>query len=624
MNVSKCYLQRKYPDCTFIPKNITIDIPEEGKTCLQDFVICLGELKTSTTPIDNEEAKGQTLYYLKILLEVQDQPENLMLDYCLQELKLIDFNYAKIYQINEMTKPLSIGRFVKMMLSRSAYNNTALRCVTFSLRMLKRPSSSYNQAVPLIYKSQKRTRNVPISPINNSTSHFGCRSFSLSLSRSSSLVQFKLADIGEGIREVEIKEWYAKVGDSVKQFDKICEVQSDKANVTITSRYDGKIVKLYYNVGDTAIVGEPLVDIKLEEGVEVPVGTKTETVAPKEPTDTEVSNKTPSPNLLATPAVRRLAKELQVSLNDVQGTGKDGRILKEDVINYKSAPSKDAAPSSSTSLPSPSPPLPPTPVTVKQTPAINIQPPSTTPVADRNEAIKGIRKAMAKTMTLANAVPHFTYSDEYDMTQLVKLRKQLKKQNKDIKMSYLPFIIKACSQALHKYPILNAHVDSKCENITYKGSHNIGIAMDTKDGLLVPNIKNVQQLSINQISNELTRLQQLGKAGKLSTDDLTGGTFSLSNIGAIGGTYAVPVLLLPEVAIGALGKIVRRVVPDEEDDEGSSSSSSDDEYCTCRVRSMMSVSWSADHRVIDGATMARFSNELKYLLENPLQLLINQ
>ncbi|CAF4713093.1 unnamed protein product [Rotaria sp. Silwood1] len=624
MNVSKCYLQRKYPDCTFIPKNITIDIPEEGKTCLQDFVICLGELKTSTTPIDNEEAKGQTLYYLKILLEVQDQPENLMLDYCLQELKLIDFNYAKIYQINEMTKPLSIGRFVKMMLSRSAYNNTALRCVTFSLRMLKRPSSSYNQAVPLIYKSQKRTRNVPISPINNSTSHFGCRSFSLSLSRSSSIVQFKLADIGEGIREVEIKEWYAKVGDSVKQFDKICEVQSDKANVTITSRYDGKIVKLYYNVGDTAIVGEPLVDIKLEEGVEVPVGAKTETVAPKEPIDTEASTKTPSLNLLATPAVRRLAKELQVSLNDVQGTGKDGRILKEDVINYKSAPSKDAAPSSSTSLPSPSPPLPPTPVTVKQTPAINIQPPSTTPVADRNEAIKGIRKAMAKTMTLANAVPHFTYSDEYDMTQLVKLRKQLKKQNKDIKMSYLPFIIKACSQALHKYPILNAHVDSKCENITYKGSHNIGIAMDTKDGLLVPNIKNVQQLSINQISNELTRLQQLGKAGKLSTDDLTGGTFSLSNIGAIGGTYAVPVLLLPEVAIGALGKIVRRVVPDEEDDEGSSSSSSDDEYCTCRVRSMMSVSWSADHRVIDGATMARFSNELKYLLENPLQLLINQ
>ncbi|CAF0914280.1 unnamed protein product [Rotaria sordida] len=508
-----------------------------------------------------------------------------------------------------------------MMLTRSAYNNAALRCATFSLRMLKRPSSSYNQVASFIHISQKRTTNVPISAINNSTLHFGCRSFSLSLSRLSSVVPFKLADIGEGIREVEVKEWYTKVGDTVKQFDKICEVQSDKANVTITSRYDGKITKIYYKVGDTAIVGEPLVDIKLEEGVDVPVGTKTATVTPEEPPNIEVSSKTPSSNLLAAPAVRRFAKELQISLDDVQGTGKDGRILKEDLLNYKSetsTPSKAAAPISS-------PPPPSSPPTVKETtPTIKLQPPSTTPVADRNEPIKGIRKAMVKTMTQANSVPHFTYSDEYDMTQLVKLRKQLKKENKDIKMSYLPFIIKACSQALHNYPILNAYVDSKCENITYKGSHNIGIAMDTKDGLLVPNIKNVQQLSINQISNELNRLQQLGKAGKLSTDDLTGGTFSLSNIGAIGGTYAVPVLLLPEVAIGALGKIVRRVVPDEEDDESSSSSSSDDEYCSCRVRSMMSVSWSADHRVIDGATMARFSNALKYLLENPLQLLLNQ
>jgi len=140
---------------------------------------------------------------------------------------------------------------------------------------------------------------------------------------------------------------------------------------------------------------------------------------------------------------------------------------------------------------------------------------------------------MVKTMTQANSVPHFTYCDEYDMSALVKLRKELKKQNKDIKISYLPFIIKACSQALNNYPILNSSVDSKCENIIYKGSHNIGLAMDTKDGLLVPNIKNVQQLSINQIANELNRLQQLGKEGKLSTDDLTGGTFSLSNIGAV-------------------------------------------------------------------------------------------
>ncbi|CAF0956114.1 unnamed protein product [Adineta ricciae] len=499
------------------------------------------------------------------------------------------------------------------MLTRYAYHNAALRCVTYSLHMLKRPSPLSYQAVSSIHSLEKRTANVPNILKTNSVSHFGSRPFSLSISRLSSVVQFKLADIGEGIREVEVKEWYVNVGDQVKQFDKICEVQSDKANVTITSRYDGTIAKLHYNVNDTAKVGEPLVDIRVEHGVDVPA-TKTAPVVAQESVATQIEDKSPLSNILATPAVRRMAKDLQISLSDVQGSGKDGRILKEDLLNHKSSASKPPSPSKAS---------PPSPAIVKQAPAPKPRP-TTATVADRSEPIKGIRKAMVKTMTQANAVPHFTYCDEYDLSQLVKLRKQLKKQNKDIKMSYLPFIIKACSHALTNYPILNAHVDAKCETITYKGSHNIGIAMDTKDGLLVPNIKNVQQLTISQIASELSRLQQLGKAGKLSTDDLTGGTFSLSNIGAIGGTYAVPVLLLPEVAIGALGKIVRRLVPDEEEDGDSSSSSSDEEYCSYSIRSMMSVSWSADHRVIDGATMARFSNELKYLLENPLQLLINQ
>jgi len=310
------------------------------------------------------------------------------------------------------------------MLNRYAFNNAVLRCVTFSLHMLKRPSSSCYQAVSNIHSFKNRTSTVSVSSINNSTLHIGYRSFSLSLSRLSSVVPFKLADIGEGIREVEVKEWYVKVGDQVKQFDKICEVQSDKANVTITSRYDGTIAKLYHNIGDTAKVGEPLVDIKLEDGVELPVGTKTGSVVAEEPLDSGVVDKTPSSNILATPAVRRMAKDLQISLNDVQGSGKDGRILKEDLLNYKAAISK---------TPPASPP--PSPTTVKPTPTPDKQiptfkprlPPSTTPIADRVEPIKGIRKAMVKTMTQANSVPHFTYCDEYDMSELVKLRKQLKK-----------------------------------------------------------------------------------------------------------------------------------------------------------------------------------------------------
>jgi len=502
-----------------------------------------------------------------------------------------------------------------MMLTRFTGGNSLRRSFRLSLDILKSRSMTRNSS-SFVHSFQ-----FPKEIRSNS---FLSRSFSISSQRFSSVVQFKLADIGEGIREVEVKEWYVKVGDQVKQFDQICEVQSDKANVTITSRYDGKIAKLYYHVNDTAIVGEPLVDIQLEGAADQPVvGTKTATVVAEEtPVEIPMMNKNSVSNALATPAVRRLAKELQISLNDVQGTGKDGRILKEDLINFKSSPTKDESSSPTSIVP------PPSPITAKSTSTIPTlkSRPTTTTMTDRTEPIKGIRKAMVKTMTAANQIPHFTYCDEYDMTELVQLRKKFTAEHKmkkeKIKISYLPFIIKATSLALNNSPMLNSHVDSKCENLTIKGSHNIGIAMDTKDGLLVPNIKNVQQLSVMQISEELQRLQQLGRAGKLSQDDLTGGTFSLSNIGAIGGTYAVPVLLLPEVAIGALGKIVRRVVPDEENDE----SSSDDEenYPSLKIRSMMSVSWSADHRVIDGATMARFSNELKFLIENPLHLLIHQ
>ncbi|CAF2465282.1 unnamed protein product [Rotaria sp. Silwood2] len=520
-----------------------------------------------------------------------------------------------------------------MMLARCTCNNTVLRFVvlssSFSRNRLNR--SSLHQFFRIIssnFSYNYPTFTIPLSSTNDSTIFYSCRSFSISSSRlSPPVVQFKLSDIGEGIREVEVLEWYVQVGDNVKQFDKICEVQSDKANVTIISRYGGTIVKLHHKVSDTAKVGQPLVDIKLEHDIDVLTGTKTATIMPEDTFDNTALNKNSSINILATPTIRQMAKELQISLSDVQGTGKDGRILKEDLIHFKLSKSTSSKTSPTIS--------PPSPTTVKQTTIFRPAPiPSssslkkmtsrsqTTYITDRNEPIKGIHKTMIRTMTQANLVPHFTYCDEYDMTQLIKLRKQLKNSSDNkqkLEFSYMPFIIKACSQVLLDYPILNAHVDSKCETITYKGSHNIGIVMITKDSLFVPNIKNVQQLSITQITNELNRLQQLAQNGKLSTEDLTSGTFSLSNIGAIGGTYTVPVLLSPEVAICALGKIVRQAVPDEDDE----SSSDDEEYYSSRVRSIMSVSWSADHRIIDEATVAQFSNQLKFLLENPLHILIN-
>ncbi|XP_074858583.1 lipoamide acyltransferase component of branched-chain alpha-keto acid dehydrogenase complex, mitochondrial isoform X2 [Carettochelys insculpta] len=374
------------------------------------------------------------------------------------------------------------------------------------------------------------------------------------------IVQFKLSDIGEGITEVTVKEWYVKEGDSVSQFDSICEVQSDKASVTITSRYDGIIRKLHYNLDEIAYVGKPLVDIETdalkavaseEDVVETPA------VSHEEQTHQEIKGH----KTLATPAVRRLAMENNIKLSEVVGTGKDNRILKEDILKYLAKQTGAILP------PSPKPEIiPPLPKSeaVPGTPkdkGIKIPIPISKPVMfsgkDKTEALTGFHKAMVKTMTAALKIPHFGYCDEIDLTQLVQLREELKPlaQARGVKLSFMPFFIKAASLGLLHYPILNASVDENCQSITYKASHNIGIAMDTEQGLIVPNVKNVQVCSMFEIASELNRLQTLGSAAQLGTNDLTGGTFTLSNIGTIGGTYAKPVILPPEVAIGALGKI---------------------------------------------------------------------
>ncbi|XP_071117290.1 lipoamide acyltransferase component of branched-chain alpha-keto acid dehydrogenase complex, mitochondrial-like [Haliotis cracherodii] len=428
------------------------------------------------------------------------------------------------------------------------------------------------------------------------------------------VMQFKLSDIGEGIREVIIKEWYVSEGDTVAQFDSICEVQSDKASVTITSRYDGIIKKLHYGVDETALVGEALVDIetegtshKQEEDVEeVDISGNELRLEDHSMQMTRSGRK-----VLATPAVRRLAMENKIHLKDVEGTGKDGRILKEDITRHiesldhgdSAFTGKQAAPPSPASSPQAARAPATTPTPVLRTP---------TPVGkDYTQPIKGMQKVMVKTMSAALKIPHFGYYDEIDVTTLVNLRKDLKKvaEKRGIKFSYMPVFIKAASLALSQFPVLNSSIDDKVENIIFKASHNIGIAMDTGDGLTVPNIKNVQSQSIFELAAELNRLQQLGSAGKLGTSDLTGGTFSLSNIGSIGGTYARPVIVPPEVAIGAIGRI--QAVP-RFDRDGN-----------VRKAHIMQVSWSADHRIVDGATMARFSNLWKMYLENPTTMILD-
>ncbi|XP_032784157.1 lipoamide acyltransferase component of branched-chain alpha-keto acid dehydrogenase complex, mitochondrial isoform X2 [Daphnia magna] len=432
-------------------------------------------------------------------------------------------------------------------------------------------------------------------------------------------VPFKLSDIGEGITEVTVKEWYVKEGDKVAQFDPICEVQSDKASVTITSRYDGLISKLHYAVDEMAKVGTPLVDIEVSGSVsEAPVEELQEKDAiPLGEREESLELELPAEKVLTTPSVRKMASDLKINLRNVQGTGRDGRILKEDMLRHieslsssKSTPKPSQVPQqqakavereTTSQQPSPS----------TKTPQI-IRP--SVPVGvDRSEPIKGFKKAMAKSMTASLRIPHFGYCDEIDMTSMAALRHSLKEnpmvKERGIKLSFMPFFIKAASMALHHFPVLNSSVDEACENITYKASHNIGFAMDTSLGLIVPNVKNVQSLSVMDVAIELARLQELGNKGSLGATDLTGGTFTLSNIGSIGGTYAKPVIMSPEVAIGAIGRV--QVLP---------RFNSKGEVVRA---SIMQVSWSADHRVIDGASMARFSNLWKVYLENPSTMILD-
>ncbi|XP_038554791.1 lipoamide acyltransferase component of branched-chain alpha-keto acid dehydrogenase complex, mitochondrial [Micropterus salmoides] len=446
---------------------------------------------------------------------------------------------------------------------------------------------------------------------------FSCRTLHTAVVSRGPVVQFKLSDIGEGIMEVTVKEWYVKEGDKVSQFDSICEVQSDKASVTITSRYDGVIKRLYYDVDATALVGKPLVDIETESSsdlIQEEDVVETPAMAREEHTHQEIKGH----KTQATPAVRRLAMENNIKLSEVVGTGKDGRILKEDILNFLAKQTGAILPPTLFQEIQTPPPVPP-PAAAAARPASTaaaLKAPPTTPKPiftgkDVTEPLKGFHKAMVKTMTAALKIPHFGYCDEVDLSRLVSLRAELKSttEARGVRLSYMPFFIKAASLSLLHFPVLNASVDEGCQNITYKASHNIGLAMDTNQGLLVPNVKNVQLLSVFQIAQELNRLQTLGAAGQLGTSELSGGTFTLSNIGSIGGTYAKPVILPPEVAIGALGKI--QVLP---------RFGAGGQVVRAHI---MNVSWSADHRVIDGATMCRFSNLWREYLENPASMVLD-
>ena len=393
---------------------------------------------------------------------------------------------------------------------------------------------------------------------------------------------FILPDIGEGIIECEVLEWKVKEGDMIEEDQVIADVSTDKAVVEIPSMYSGRITKLYYADGDIAKVHSPLFAVDTdEEGVEtkshISEAAELKLELVKQPP--EIVRDTQNDKVLTTPAVRKLAREHDLDLSMISGTGKNGRILKEDVHLYLKSAEQVFSPK------------------------------ITTTNQNRTEAIVGVRKIMAQHMSESvSTIPHFTFVDEVDVTELIQLRATLKSNYTDqVKMTLMPLLIKSLSLSLSQFPIINSRVDTDFTELTYLGSHNVGMAVDGKNGLLVPNIKDVQKRSILEIAAEVTRLTDAARSGIINIAELRGGTITISNIGAIGGISASPIINSPEVAIVALGKI--QDLPRFNSDNQITS------------RKIMSVSWSGDHRVIDGATIARFNNCWKAYLESPSTML---
>jgi len=425
---------------------------------------------------------------------------------------------------------------------------------------------------------------------------------------------FILPDIGEGIVECEIVDWLVKEGDVIAEDQPVCDVMTDKALVQIPAKHPGKIVRLYTAKGQIAKVHAPLFAIELDAALAshpqavshaaptaTPVAVTTAHTAPAAAPVASAAVITAMPagnKALASPAVRRLARELSVDIHRVPGSGPKGRVFKDDVRAFaggtvvgNGAASQVAAVSTNT---------------------VSTQAVVAVPVAGRRvEAIKGIKAAMARQMAESvSTIPHFTYCEEIDLTDLIALRGSLKDglAKQGVKLTMMPFFMKAMSLALNEFPILNSQVNADCSELTYFDEHNIGIAVDSKVGLLVPNVKDCHRKSIVEIAQDLTRLTDLAREGRVSPADLKGGTITISNIGAIGGTVATPIINKPEVAIVALGKV--QTLP-RFDSKGH-----------VVARSIMQVSWSGDHRVIDGGTIARFTNLWKKYLEEPSSMLL--
>lgn len=442
-------------------------------------------------------------------------------------------------------------------------------------------------------------------------------------------VEIKVPVLGEGVESGDVLEIFVNEGEVIEQEQGLVELETDKATVTVPATVGGTVTKIHVAEGDTIDIGSVIVTV--EEGAastpaveavtdstaeEAPpsqpeaTGTSTESIPSAEPAPTvspvvpvvpvepvatvppvqpiaELPVPTDQSGVAAGPAIRRLAREVGIDLRQVAASGEHGRVTREDVMQaVRGGANRSNAESSNETGESD----------------------GFGPV--RTEKMPKIRQTIARKMHESwSQVPRVTNFDDADVTDLEGIRKNSKKDYaaRDIKLTTMPFIIKAVAMALKSHPVINAAVDLDSGTIVYKEYVNIGIAVDTDRGLVVPSLRNADHLAIPEIARQLSEMADNVRDNNFSIDDLRGGTFTISNLGAIGGTYSTPIINTPETAILLIGR--SRQMPVVVGDE-------------IKVRLMMPLSLSYDHRLIDGGAAARFLNEVIGYLETPGRLLL--
>jgi len=412
--------------------------------------------------------------------------------------------------------------------------------------------------------------------------------------------EYRFPELGEGLHEGEIVKVCITVGQAVTDDDIIMEVQNDKAIVEVPCPVNGKVLEVLMKDGETRKVGEVVAIIEAEG--EIPEGLGGSAEEAKEEAPAPAAAATPAAaaapavsdnaSVLATPSTRKFAREQGVDIKQVAGTGKNGRITREDVSGFGGAPAAAQATEAAAA-----------PATEAKAAA-----PVVTGSAYRPEErvpFKGIRKVIAGAMSKSvYTAPHVTIMDEVDVTELVALRTKYKPyaEKKGSKLTYLPFIVKALVSACREFPIMNSTLDEVNQEIVYRKFYNVGIATDTENGLIVPVVEDADRKNLFAIADNIRDLAVKGREGKLAANELRGSTITISNIGSAGGMFFTPVINFPEVAILGTGRISEKAIV------------RNGELVAAPV---MALSLSFDHRLIDGATAQNFMNHIKKLLAQP-------